>query len=131
MWIFLFTIISYNLYNDWLHFQKQKIHCCLYSLSLLLKPNSHITSAKYVTSCQLSSDRNNAWDRFNDNVAVRPLQIDYLVDGLTKEIRESGRSMICISTYLHNIVGFLLFNKVEDNNLCKLHKHCSVRDLKP
>ena len=43
---------------------------------------------------------------------VRPLQIDYLVDGFAKEI-----SMICISTYLHNIVGFLLFTRRQANNM--------------
>ena len=42
---------------------------------------------------------------------LRPLQINYLVDGFIKEIKEQGGSMNSISTFFNIIVVFLLKDK--------------------
>ena len=41
---------------------------------------------------------------------LRPLQIDYLVDGFINETRESGGSMNIISTFFYIIVGLILLS---------------------
>ena len=41
---------------------------------------------------------------------IRPIQIDYLVDGFINEIRESGGGMNVISTFFYIIVGMILLS---------------------